>query len=367
MDEGRIWLLIARKLSKEATWEELQVLDEFFKSNPDQQYAYSLIGALKELPGEAYRWSDSEKELMLERHLGKVDALLNDRSTAERKARYRGRRRMWWAVAASLAFLFGTGVIYYLINIRASVPEKTVFVEKAHPGVYTAKEASSIVLRDGTKVWLNNGSTLKCANGFNGLSREVSLTGEAFFEVAKDSKRPFIVHAGGLVEVQVLGTSFNLKAYPGDPYIEASLVSGKVAVSVKDKLHERVILKPREKVTIYAKSKNIARIDRVMPDIKREPLRYRVAKLVPNPVDHTISETSWMQRKLSFNNITFEELSYDLERIYHVKIQFLGDRIRKYHLTGVFKDESLAEVLQALQVTTPFRYSITDKKVTIYQ
>jgi len=365
MDGTRIWLLLARKFSGEATLEELTELEEIFKCHPDLQYAYTLIGELKDCSGDEGSLSEEDKECMIRGQFEVVEDLLEQLPESPAKTkhpRYRGRL---WQVAASFALLLGIGLLYYYAYPRKHPSSNGEFAsEIRHQKVYVASEASAIILKDGTKVWLNSGSMLKCSNDFNTKNREVTIAGEAFFKVAKDVKRPFVVHAGDLVNVKVLGTSFNIKAYPGDPYIETSLVSGKIAVNFTDKSHKEVILKPKEKITVFAGK--IPDVRHLVPEVKPIRLKYSVARLTPNPVDHTLSETSWMQNKLAFSNMTFEELAYDLERIYHVKIIFGDDRLQKYHLTGVFKHECLDNVLRALQVTTPFQYSIVDKKVTIY-
>ena len=356
-----MWLLMARKFSGEATSEELEELEDLFGYDADLQRAYTLIGSLKE--------SEADGEEMDHDLLEKLEVSLKKEmpETGSNKSRVVRRYKIWLA-AASVALVMAASWGYWqyysgdqnndVSHNRITTPAKDT------AKVYIATRASSIILQDGTKVWLNSGSTLRCSNGFNIKEREVRLEGEAFFDVARDPGKPFIVHAGSYMEVKVLGTSFNVKAYPGDPFIETSLVSGKVAVNIiKNKNDRQIILKPHEKLTIYA--------DNLLKDVSasgKEPaaIEYHVKAIKPNPVDNALAETSWMENKLSFNGVTFEELAYDLERIYHVKITFGDERLKGYHLTGVFSDESLNEVLHALQITTPFRYTISDKEVTIF-
>ena len=115
----------------------------------------------------------------------------------------------------------------------------------ARPGVRT-----KVVLPDGTQVWLNSNSKLKYSPDFNLHSREVDLEGEAYFDVAKDMERPFIVHAS-TIDVRVLGTAFTIKSYPQDETIEATLLKGAIEISGRDNPGApRIILKPDEKLVL---------------------------------------------------------------------------------------------------------------------
>lgn len=362
MNEEKIWILIARKVSKEATEEELKELDHLFKINPHLQYGCALIEALKESSSEN-TITEAEEKRMLQKGLAQIDRSLLRKQIKEpvKKRSYRIRRI--WLAAASIALLIGIGGGIYVTSRQVS--DKTAAIANDHSKVFVADRSSSIVLQDGTKVWLNDGSTLTCNADFGRDKREVTLSGEAFFYVIKDANKPFIVHVKDLMDIKVLGTRFNVKAYPGNPFVEASLVSGKIAVNINNKAHQEVVLKPHQKITVYAADRVTITGDQTL-NKKENTLDYHVMEIKPNPVDHSISEISWMDDKLSFNDQSFAELAYDLQRIYHVKIVFKDENLKNYHLTGVFKDETLNEVLQALQITTPFEYTISNKQVIIY-
>jgi ferric-dicitrate binding protein FerR (iron transport regulator) len=356
MDNERLWLLLARKFSKEATVEELSELEALLERNAGLQYAYQLIGELKE--------TGHDDQKILQNALEKVDlSMRKENSAMESRKRSLFKWRKIWGAAAAIALLIAATSGYYVLHHKQETGHHKLALSKDNGRIYVAAHASSIILQDGTKVWLNSGSTLRCSDGFNIHKRTVLLEGEAFFDVARNASRPFIVQAGNM-EVKVLGTRFNVKAYPGDPFIEASLISGKIAVDLSNKAGREVILKPHEKLTIDTRDTATAgrRVTKSRPAI----LNYQVRPIKLNPIDSTVSELSWMKDKLAFNDITFEELAYDLQRIYHVKIRFGKESLKKYHLTGVFKDEDLSEVLHALQVTTPFQYAISQDLVNIY-
>lgn len=358
MDQERIWLLAARKLSKEATPEELQELEELFRKYPDMQYAYLLINELKESTGEQHGANEAEMEGIREHGLRRWREENEDIYPWEQSSERRGYKAGKPLLLLAFCVLIAGSIVF----TTTRKPEKdiaAVETPEIKPKVYNASETSSIVLQDGTKVWLNHGSTLHCSNKFGLRNREVYLQGEAFFDVASDAQKPFIVHAGDLVDIKVLGTQFNVKAYPGDPYVETALVSGKVAVNIKEDKKKEVILEPHQKITYYTQEENAGQ---AAPEQENT---LQISEIKRNAVTHTLAETAWMEDKLAFNDITFGELAYDLERRYHKKIEFKDERIKAYHLTGEFKHEDINQILKALQITTPFHYTISENKIII--
>jgi transmembrane sensor len=108
---------------------------------------------------------------------------------------------------------------------------------------------SHIVLPDGTNVWLNADSKIIYPGNFQGETREVSLVGEAFFDVVKNVNKPFIIHTGTM-DVKVLGTAFNVRSYPGEMTTEASLLRGLIEVTLNGTEKKKILLKPNEKLTV---------------------------------------------------------------------------------------------------------------------
>lgn len=364
MDESRIWILIAKKMADEATDEELAELDAMFKANPEMEYAFSIIDGIKSPSSQDFGFSEEEENDLLKKKLAEIDQVL--KSEDENKEVKHHLLRLWkpvWAAACLLLIVASFFMYYFFAHKNQDKTIATTVVRKSR-NAFVAGSPTTITLQDGTKVWLNSGSTLNCAANFGKKYREVMLSGEAYFEVTHNAEKPFIVQAGSFMKVKVLGTTFNVKAYPNDPYIEASLITGKITINLNDRNHAPIILKPHEKVTFYLKDSSESHAVNYKK-IKTE-VAYHINPIKPNPVDQHISELSWMRGELAFNDISFAELAYDLERAYQIQIEFKDEQLKDYHLTGVFKGENLNEVLQALQVTTPFRYDISDKKVIIY-
>ena len=195
---------------------------------------------------------------------------------------------------------------------------------------YGAK--TNYTLPDGSIVWLNSGSTFSYAAKF-GKTRSVTLVGEAFFEVEKDSK-PFIV-ATKHGTVKVKGTSFNVKAYADDNDFETTLEEGSVVFKVKNAGNE-VTLKPGEQVS-------------------KTESGYTVKKV------ETKYFTSWKEGKLLFNREPFPSFIKKLERWYNVKIEYSDPKLNDLWYTGTIEMESISEVMEMISKAAPVSYHFNNK------
>ncbi|MGQ1788169.1 FecR family protein [Saccharicrinis sp. GN24d3] len=200
---------------------------------------------------------------------------------------------------------------------------------------------STVELPDGTTVMLNAGSQLQYANDFSEKRRHVKLTGEGYFNVAHDASRPFVVDVDDL-NVSVLGTEFNIMAYPEFNRIETTLVNGKVQLSRKGyNKNEGVILKPGQKAKF-----------------KGNKLKIQTANLE--------LETNWTRNEFYFESIPFSELMIRLEKWYDVKISFVGNELKDLKYTGKFRnEETIWQVLDAIQMTTPIEYTANHRDILI--
>jgi transmembrane sensor len=205
---------------------------------------------------------------------------------------------------------------------------------------------SELVLADGTKVWLNAGSRLAFPSRFTKNTREVFLEGEACFEVAKNEKQPFIVKAGSL-DVKVLGTHFNVSAYPADATIETVLLEGSVAVE-KPKAFglgkTEVVLKPSQKASF-----------------KKEQREFKVTDEAD--VDIYIA---WTYGWLKYNRESLSSVLRKVERYYNVEIQLPANYPGDDLITGKLDlKESLDAVMVVLADASRFEYRISGNKVYI--
>jgi ferric-dicitrate binding protein FerR (iron transport regulator) len=230
---------------------------------------------------------------------------------------------------------------------------------------------TSLVLPDGTKVWLNASSELTYEKNYGNKLREVTLSGEAYFDVVKNKEKPFIIHTSKM-DIKVLGTVFNVKCYPGEKTTETSLVRGSIEVTLKDRV-EKIMLKPNEKLIINnaddiaEKNKIISRKVAPSKTITEKPI-ISLTHLTMLPVDNTIIETAWVQNRLVFSSETFEEVVLKMERWYNVKIFIMDESLKEERLTGNFEKETIADALNALKLTTKFSYNIVNNNsIQIYK
>lgn len=196
---------------------------------------------------------------------------------------------------------------------------------------------SKFQLPDGTIVHLNSGSRLIFPIEFCGNSRKVELIGEAFFEVKPDPSKPFIVKTKD-INIKVLGTSFNLKAYPESNKISTTLVQGKVVLETDSAgvMKQLVELKPSDRAVYMDDNKSI--------QLSKE-----------EDLDRFIS---WKDGKLVFFNDPIDEVADKLGIWYNVTIKIGNVSLRKYRFTATFTDEPIEQVLDLLSKSSPIKYQI---------
>lgn len=254
-----------------------------------------------------------------------------------RRIRSTQQRAFWLkvsAVAASVTLLFG--ISNYLSFHEGFKRLNSQQVEMVNPmGL-----KSSITLSDGTKVTLNAGSTLTYPTAFTSGPREVSICGEAFFEVAHDDKHPFIVKAED-INVKVLGTKFNVKAYEDEDNIEVTLKEGKVGVGLN--MEKLIPIMPGQQIKYSKTDKSFSK-----------------RKVSLN------NYTAWVCGKFYFTSRPLEKIAKQLERNFNVHIEILGDDLKKATFTGDFiRGENLEQILRVMTVNRPIKYTIEGDQIQI--
>jgi transmembrane sensor len=221
-----------------------------------------------------------------------------------------------------------------------------------------------MLLPDGSKVWLNSESRIEYNRNFNDTIREVTLEGEAFFDVVKDKTRPFIVHTSD-IDIRVLGTAFNVKSYPKEPSIETTLIRGLIEVTNKNEpTSPKVILYPQNKLVF---NKVAAPTQPASPQSKAIALHkpFAIAALPRNVADSALVETSWIYNKLIFDGETLRDNAAKMERWYGVKIKFRGDKVGNTPIRYPLANETVEEALKALQIIEPFNYKRNGNEIEI--
>lgn len=236
-------------------------------------------------------------------------------------------------IAAALALLV---CAYYGYNILFKGSDTAQWVEYSN----AFGEKSKHRLPDSSIVWLNSGSRLSYEADFESGTRSVNLDGEAFFEITPDKDKPFRIKTSD-VWIEVLGTSFNVKSYSEEEFIETVVVSGKVAVA-SQATNNSMTLMPNERATYLRKDKTIQ-------------------KSIVDARDFT----QWKTGTLALRNSTINETVQLLERWYGVNIHLTGQENFTCGITGSFHNKTLEETLGYLKELSGLRYTIKDKTVTM--
>ncbi|WP_318345819.1 FecR family protein [Flagellimonas baculiformis] len=223
----------------------------------------------------------------------------------------------WAKVAASIVLMAG---VAYFVHIHTKAEEKI------NPIVEVTKTTEwgqklNLTLADGTQIRLNSGSTITYPDRFEGDVREVVLEGEAFFDVAKNPNKPFVIRSGEVLTT-VLGTSFNINTYPDIQQIAVTVASGKVKVAS----HENEIhLGPNEQGIFDKKTKTISK---KMTDIS--------------------TFLNWKDGIIHFEDTSLAQVVESLERWYGVTFVFENENLRNCHVTATYKNEMLPAVLESI-------------------
>lgn len=338
--EEQFYDLLGRKLSGDATPAELKLLQNMLDSHPQWQFLHDqmLLPAVYALP------TPEQSEQAYAAHAVKMLLQQQEQEPVapEKVTRF---RLPGWSYIILAAMI--TGIVLYITVITKSGQQQPGKMSE----IATRKGSRShIRLADGTLVWLNADSKLSYAADFSGKTREVILTGEAYFDVAQESTRPFIIHTGK-ADIRVLGTAFNVRNYPQDEAMEATLMKGKIEVSIRDRPNERIVLKPLEKIII---GKELTKVTALNEKIVLTSATYA-------DKDSVIAETAWMSDKLVFVNQPLEKIAEELERSFGITVTFKTPAVKEYRYTGVFDQISLEKIMQIIQLSKNINYTITDR------
>src|SRR5680860_88692 len=237
-------------------------------------------------------------------------------------------------------------------NIVPDKEEELSYVKENKPGeklVYNSLivprgKIFKVILSDGTKVWLNADTKISFPQKFLATedTRTVVLDGEAYFEVAHNKDQPFIVKSNDL-EIEVLGTRFNVSSYASSDQISTTLVEGSVKINNSKDSIAGLILKPSYQAAF---NKNTEKLE-----------AFKV---------NTTDFTAWMDNKVLFRNETFKDLIFKFERAYNVNIINKIPELENERFTGEFDKESIEDIIKTFSSRMDFRYKIENKTITIY-
>jgi len=276
----------------------------------------------------------SPSEVNLSHLLDRVHHIIRKNEHQKKQTVLRRFIRVYMKAAAILLLplLVAGGLVYSYLGYHG----KTTTDQQVRSTIIAPLGARvSFNLPDGTTGMLNSGSHLSYSLPFN-KDRQVSLEGEAWFEVSRDEDHRFEINTGGST-VKVLGTRFNVMAYPAENYVEVVLQQGKVEF-LDNQGDKKVTMRPSERLVF--RSGNIS-------------------KSVTDPSKYI----AWTKGRMVFNNDPMAEVARRIERWYNVKVILADKALEKYSFRGTFEDDKLEEVFRLLSLTSPIRYQITPRKL----
>ena len=315
--------------------------------------------------------------------IGRVDdyqpdtawTLLNKRMEMQRRPMLSGwswKKAMM--VAAVLGIVFLGGMSVNLFGGKAA-DEQDVLTYTEYTSPYGSK--SKVKLPDGSLVWLNAGSTLRYSSDFNMKHREVYLEGEGYFDVKRNQQTPFWVQTS-TITIKVLGTTFDVKAYPDESFVETIVERGAVQlINPLSDSQETTILYAGQKAVVVKgnQPENEEPAGETPPaqEIKPngggsgvKPLSYiPIADVKINSNVKTEAYTSWKDTRWVIESEKLATFAVKLERRYNVRFVFADEELKEYVFSGKFEDETLEQLLEALKLSAPVLYKVKQNTVQL--
>ena len=310
--------LLHRLIAGTTTEEENRQLMEWFRQCASKEEFFMLFEtAWKESPDEMPR--DVQ-----ERMYRRLSRELDEKKTKTILLRSRFSWKVWPQIAVACIIIV-LGLVNYRMNDKQkqlSTQNFTVLAEKG--------QRAFITLPDSTKVWLNSDTKISYPADYGLKERNVTLVGEAYFEVAKNPGKRFIVEAKGM-QVEALGTSFNVNAYQNDNKIIASLFSGSVRVSYDRHV---AILEPHESIRVDLLNRSFSRYkDESMQNI-----------------------ALWRKNEITFDGESLEEITHIMSRLYNTTICIEDESLKKVCYIGTIRNNNLENFIDIISLTTPVVY-----------
>jgi len=285
-------------------------------------------------------WKLSADEILTSKS-AVLDRIVNSATPSHELPKERSLGAFDYLIRVAAVMVLGIG-LYLVWDATNSAETSHVATQE----VQIEKEAANgqkltFELSDGTIVKLNSGSMLSYPKVFSESKREVTLVGEAFFDVARDESRPFKIKSGE-VNVQVLGTSFNVRSYPDAEQIEVAVKTG--SVSVESSFSESDVVLVPDEMVVYTTGNNFF-------DKKR--------------IEDSQQVFGWMDQALIFEDRGIKDIIKELSRWYDVKFEIKRELDYKKAFTARYKNPTLKAVLESLSYAYDFEYEIDGKKVII--
>lgn len=331
--------MLSRKHSGEISVEDNNVLDQVIRDNEE----YRILSIKLD------QYLNTERDFMSKTdRLGHVWEMLTSDDTESMAGKFdysTPEANLFFnsallKIAVTLIFFISITLFgYHLINRHA---------DQNFDKIVASDQKTFRMLDDGTRIWLNKKSIISYNKDFGKQKREIILDGEAYFDVAKNSKVPLFIHVGN-IDIEVKGTAFNVNAYKSIEEIQIALVRGSIQVTDRLNSNKKVQLKPNEKL-IYSRMQGVDQND------------FRVLSLNSSVL---LKETRWTADTLVFHKEKLKELVIRMEKKYDLKIEIHAKQLKEKRFSGTFTNETIQQALEALKLSYPLTYTISGRLVVI--
>ncbi len=358
---------VIRYLTGESTEAEKLMIEKWVKMSAENKLYFDEIEFLWRASGVNKTMSEADKADDWNKILGRIGVPSDSSKELTRVRSIKSGKVPGYFLKIAAVFFLAFSVSWASIYFLKLRPDSGSI---AYNQIITVKgQKSQLILSDGTKVWLNSETSLKYPATFSDRQREVYLEGEAFFEVQKkEGKTPFFVHTSDM-DIEVLGTRFNVMAYADEETVETTLVEGSINVirrGLQPSSDQQLMLKPNQKITLIKEGSKavLSELESNKPSLvisgkgtSNHSPSEKVQILVSSSVDVEL-HTAWKDDRLIFQSETLENIAYKLERWYDVKIHIQDEELKSYSYTGEFAHkETLPQVMEILNLTTPIHFT----------
>lgn len=312
MDDQKLYDLVTKSLSGDISHDEQDQLNNLIKDNPHHQKALKELKIQWEVGGKLKLAYDVNSEESWKKFI-----LLRDKQPAKLN-------NLWPKLIKMAAMIVVTvGIGFYVLT----KPSKDVIQYATN-----VNEVLQVVLPDSSRIWMNESTVLTLASDFNNNDRNVVLDGEAYFEIKRNKKKPFIVTSGATI-TQVLGTSFNINATKNNPEVKINVASGSVSFSHG----ENILILTKGNAAVFHKDRQLL-----------------------TQIEGSQNNLAWHSKKLIFKDQRLEDVISELEEYFNKKISLATNDIIECLFTGEFEDPQLKEVLEVISITLNLQFEHKD-------
>lgn len=336
--------LIIKVLTDHATPAECVMLNNWVKKSDDNRIFFLRFRNIWLASSQTVKNNNISTSKALESVYRKLDSSQPEENESSEINPHAGGEKSllrYFRMAALWILLIGLGAVMSTLFFKTD----RILNRNAAVSVMVPRGSKALtVLPDGTVVWLNAGSGIEYKIQENKPVREVTLKGEAYFNVSKDPDHPFTVNAGEMIII-AYGTEFNVKAYPDEKLVETTLVEGSVTVEIRNKPSNKTLLRPDEQAIYY------------------KPTSHRSENfLVTKGIDPSLY-TLWLNDRLQIKGETLEDLAVILERKYDVTIHFDDNKLRELRFTGIIENETIEQILELIKISSDVDYRINGREI----